>query len=191
MATLEETTKVMAYLIALWPREPIEDPTIKAYHTVLKDIPNDALTAAAEKVAADATFFPRAAELRQAAFNLMQGDDLPLAIEAWQQVATTWTGRKVEFHALTQATVRRMGGMRRLGQTQEKELPFVRAQFIKTFEALRAREVEDRRMLPAVRAYKELAAENRAQDEIKRLAAMMAGNNGNQIAAGRVDTPGG
>jgi len=175
MATLEDVTKVMAFLAALWPREEIGPPTIKAYYTVLKDLPGDAVQAAAEQCAGSATFFPKAAEIRTAAFDLIQGDDLPLAMEGWEQVTRYWGGQTVEFHSLTCDTINRMGGMRRLGQTLDKDLPFVRAQFIKTFETLRNREVEDRRMLPAVRDYKQIAAETRAHDEIKRLAARMAG----------------
>jgi hypothetical protein len=176
MASLEEVTKVMTFLAALWPRERVTKATIKAYAKVLEDLPADALMAAAEKMAGESTFFPKAAELRQAAFQLIQGDELPLAMEGWEQVTRVWSGQSVEFHRLTKAAVRRMGGMSRLGQTRDKDLPFVRAQFIKTFEGLREREIEDRRQLPAVRRYKELEAERRTEIEIKRLAEKMAGN---------------
>ena len=175
MATLEDVTKVMTFLAALWPNQRLSPATIKAYHTVLGDLPHDSLGAAAEKLAAESTFFPKAAELRQAAFELMEGTELPMAMEAWHQITRRWSGQSVEFHWLTEATVQRMGGLKRLGQTTNKDLPFVRAQFIKTFETLRQREVEDRRMLPAVKQYRKLADQNRTQAEIKRLAAKMAG----------------
>ena len=146
MATLEDVTKVMTFLAALWPRERVTKATIKAYHKVLEDLPADALLSAAEELGGNSTFFPKAAELRQHAFDLLQGDELPLAMEGWHQVTRVWSGQRVEFHQLTQATVTKMGGMRRLGQTTDKDLPYVRAQFIKTFETLREREVQDRRM---------------------------------------------
>lgn len=176
MATIEDVTKVMVFLSALWPREEIGTPTYKAYHRILEDVPADALTAAAEKLGASATFFPKAAELRNTAFELIQGDELPLAMEGWHQIEQHWGGRSVEFHALTVSTIQRMGGLRKLGGTMDKDLPFVRAQFIKTFETLRNREIEDRRMLPAVREYKQLAAENHAYDQIKKLASGMMGH---------------
>ena len=165
MATLEQTTRVMMYLSALWPREPVTEPTIKAYHTILKDLDGEALTAAAEKVAADATFFPKAAELRKAAFDLIQGDELPTATEGWRQL----TKGSEELHELTRKALDVMGGRNAYRQLLIKDVSYFRASFIKTFEAYRNREMEDRRQLPAVAKYKELQA-GKVSDEIKKLA---------------------
>jgi hypothetical protein len=165
MADLKEVAQVMAFLAALYPRYQLTEPTIKAYASILADIPADALTAAAEKLGAESTFFPAAAELRQMAYDLSQGDDLPLAIQGWQQLMDHWSGRRIEFHRLTTETINAMGGLRRLGNTHDDDMPFVRAQFIKTFETLRNRVVEDRRQLPSVKEYKRLQA-SRAMDEL-------------------------
>ena len=174
MATLEEVTKVMAFLAALWPRESITMPTIKAYAMILKDVPADAVAAAAEAIGSEASpFFPKAGEIRQRAFELTDGDDLPLAMEGWQQLADKWRGRYVEFWPLTERTIQAMGGMRRLGTTTEKDLPFIRAQFIKTFETFRNRAVEDRRMLPVVKEFKQLQA-GKVDDALKQLARKLA-----------------
>ena len=62
MATLEDTTKTCAFLAALYPRFNLTAATIKAYHVILADVPADALTAAAEKLGGEATFFPAPAE---------------------------------------------------------------------------------------------------------------------------------
>ena len=83
---------------------------------------------------------------------------MPLAMQGWQQLMDKWSGCYVEFHELTLATIRAMGGLRRLGNTTEDDMPFVRAQFLKSFEALRNREIADRRQLPSVQNYKQIQA---------------------------------
>ena len=169
MASLEEVTKIIAFLSALWPREPVTTATVKAYAVILADVPGEAVTAAAEALGSEATFFPKAAEIRQRAFLLIQGDDLPLAMEGWQQLVDKWGGRYVEFWPLTEQTIRAMGGLRRLGNTTEKDLPFIRAQFIKSFETFRNRQIEDRRMLPSVKEFKQVQA-GRVDEAMKKLA---------------------
>ncbi len=168
MSTLEEVTKSLMFLSAVWPKFPLTGATIKAYHTILGDLPADALAAAAEQLSADSTFFPAAAELRKMAFELMEGDDLPLAVEGWKQLLDNWDGRYVEFFPLTEKTVKAMGGHQRLGQTTNRELPFIRNQFISIFDTYRARAKEDRRQLPAVKEYKKLQA-GRIDDHIRML----------------------
>ena len=54
-----------------------------AYHAVLYDLPGDLLERAALHIAATATFFPSAGELRRAACDLLDlGHDVPLAQDA-------------------------------------------------------------------------------------------------------------
>ncbi len=169
MSTLEDVTKSVMFLSAIWPRVPLSAATIKAYHTVLGDLPADALASAAEQLGADSTWFPAAAEIRKMAFDLMHGDNLPVASEGWNQLLDHWDGRYIEFHPLTAKTIKRLGGLKHLGMTTDHELPFVRNQFVKAFEIFREREVTDRRQLPAVREFKTLQA-GRVDEEIKRLA---------------------
>ena len=168
MSTLEDVTKSLMFLSAIWPKFPLSAATIKAYHTVLGDLPADAIASAAEQLSADATFFPAASELRKLAFDLTQGDDLPLAVEGWKQLLDNWDGRYVEFFPLTDKTVKAMGGLQRLGQTTNKELPFLRLSFIKTFDIYRARAKEDRRLLPSVKEFKKLQA-GKIDDHIRML----------------------
>ena len=158
MATLEDVMKALAFLAAAYPRFTLTKATIKAYHTILEDLPADALMSAAKQLGAHSTFFPAASEIRKLAFDLTQGDDLPLAVEGWKQLLDNWHGRYVEFFPLTEKTIRTMGGMRHLGQTTDRELPFLRNQFIRTFDIYRARAKEDRRLLPSVKEYKKLQA---------------------------------
>ena len=169
MATLKDVTDMFIFLGSLYPRYTARKATIKAYHRVLGDIPTDALVAATEQLGADSTFFPAAAEIRKLAFKLMQGDNLPVAIEGWNQLLDHWNGRYVEFHPLTQKTIKTMGGLRHLGLTTNDQLPFVRNQFVKAFDTFREREVIDRRQLPAVREFKTLQA-GKVDEQIKRLA---------------------
>ncbi len=169
MATLKDVTDMFIFLGALYPRYIARKATIKAYHRILADLPVEALSAATEQIGADSTFFPAAAELRKLAFKLMQGDNLPVAIEGWNQLLDHWNGRYIEFHPLTEKTIKTMGGLKHLGMTTNHDLPFVRNQFVKAFEIFREREVTDRRQLPAVREFKTLQA-GRVDEEIKRLA---------------------
>jgi hypothetical protein len=135
----------------------------------LGDLDAEVLKQAAVKLGSENTFFPKAAELRKASFDLLEGDDLPLPMEGWRQLEKTWQCGYVEFHALTEKTIQAMGGLRKLGQTQDKQLPFVRAQFLSTFETYRNREITDRRQLPSVKEYKQLQA-GRIGDAFKKLA---------------------
>ena len=186
MATLRDTTKVMAYLVSLYPRFQLPAATIKAYHTILKDLPAEAMTSAAEKLAADSKWFPAASEIRQTAFDLMQGDELPLAIEGWAQLQKSFQGGSTEYHPLTLKTISALGGRRKLGMTTDSELPFLRAQFIKTYDTYRNREVEDRRQLPSVTEYKRLQANN-IGEQFKQLADRLNPNKGDDPNLGELD----
>lgn len=168
MSTLEDVTKSLMFLSAIWPKFPLSAATIKAYHTVLEDLPADALSSAAEQLGADSTFFPAASELRKLAFDLSQGDDMPLAVEGWKQLLDNWDGHYVEFFPLTEKTVKAMGGLKRLGQTTDRDLPFVRNQFISIFDTYRARTKKHRRLLPSVKEFKKLQA-GKIDDHIRML----------------------
>jgi hypothetical protein len=80
----------------------------------------------------------------------------------------------VEFHPLTLATIQAVGGLRRLGNTTANDMPFVRAQLVKTFETLLQREVKDRCRLPSVREYKQLQASQAVPQLAARLKAAKA-----------------
>ena len=177
MATFKEWTKTFAYLLTLYPSQAakMSAATGKAYYSVLQDLTDDAIRAAATKLGAESKWFPAAAEIRQAAFELMQGDGLPLAIEGWHQLQKSFQGGSVEYDPLTLKTINTLGGRRKLGMTTDNDLPFLRAQFIKTFETFRNREIEDRRQLPSVREYKQLQAQN-IDGAFKQLAEKLSAN---------------
>jgi len=169
MATVEEVTKAMAYLSALYPRYRLHKATVKAYYSVLSDLPGEAIVSAAEQLGADSEWFPAAAKIRKLAFKLMQGDEQPMAIEGWKQLQDHWNGKYVEFHSLTQKTIDTMGGLKHLGMTTNKQLPFVKNQFVKVFDALKEREEEQRQLLPSTKEFKALQA-GKVDDRIKKLA---------------------
>jgi hypothetical protein len=155
--------KVLAFLGALYPKFELTQPTIKAYLTILRDIPLELLEKAALDLGSRATFFPSAAELRQAAFDLQDGaNGVPSAGEAWGQVCAVWRGRnKEELPAIIHRAVEAMGGWRQLGLSENQMAD--RAHFLKVYEVLLERQRSDMRMLPQVQNYvAQLAAGNSA-----------------------------
>lgn len=87
MATKSEITQILAILGATYPRFTLTTEVIAAYVMFLKDIPADALKAAALRCAASLDFFPSVHELRQAvADNWRKAQRIPSALEAWQEV---------------------------------------------------------------------------------------------------------
>lgn len=147
----EEVVRVLAFLASLYPRFELTKPTIRAYVQILEDIPAETLRAAAKELGSTSTFFPAAAELRQAAFNLMeQAQGIPSAYEAWEQVLGQFQGRRQELHPLALKAINQIGGLTRFGQSQVDQEASWRARFVSAYEALVDRERTRARRLPSV-----------------------------------------
>jgi hypothetical protein len=90
MATKEEITKILMTLLASFPAfqpkvraEEMRD----AYHAILGDLEAERLMKAAVHLCSTQRFFPAAAELRAAYFELAErASDVPSAQDAWAEV---------------------------------------------------------------------------------------------------------
>lgn len=103
MATELEVTKVLAYMSVYYPafvfRESTEyaPGTAKAYSMELKEVPYDALNAAARLLVTECKFFPSLSELRGRAFDIMLvKKNLPSAFEAWENLLSMQSGEPIK-----------------------------------------------------------------------------------------------
>lgn len=146
--------QVLAFLAALYPRFELTKATIQAYTEVLEDIPPDMLRAAAKDLGSRSTFFPAAAELRRAAFDLAErAQGLPSAYEAWQQIKSQVGGRALEMHPLALEAINALGGLASFRQSDISVEASWRARFIDAYDILAQRQRRERETLPQIAAY--------------------------------------
>ena len=157
MPNLEQTAKILGGLAILYPRFNLTRETIHAYHRILGDLPVDLLDAAALEIGRNNTFFPAAAELRKAAFNLTRVADGTLnAQDAWAMVKKAFGaightgGMPDHFPPIVKKAVEGIGGWRSLCMSENDMSD--RARFVESFNAYSAREQNMTEMLPQVRA---------------------------------------
>ncbi len=163
MAEYEQVAKLMAIMAANYSNYRLTKEAITLYARVLQDIPGDVLEAAALDICSKpGAFFPSAGDWRSAALDITQHKSgIPLAIEAWEE-AKREVGRCGEYwryqegkrlpqysHPLIEDTVTAIGYRNILEPDNEEVL---RAQFLKAYDALRGRMVEQSRMLPEVKS---------------------------------------
>jgi hypothetical protein len=150
----KRVTRALSFLAALYPNFKLTSATIKAYTKILGDLDGALLEAAAADAGSRSTFFPSAAELRRAAFDLVeQAQEAPSAYEAWQQVQSQFRGRCLELHPMARKAIDSLGGLRAFGQSQLEEEPSWRARFIQAYDILAARERRQREHLPEIATY--------------------------------------
>jgi hypothetical protein len=176
MSNQQAIIEALAFLGALYPRFELTEPTIKAYTQILADVPPDLLHAAAKELGSRNTFFPAAAELRRAAFDLVErSQDMPSAYEAWRQIKARFGGRSADdVHPLAMKAIDSLGGLRAFGQSQIDDEPTWRARFIMAYDILAKREREQVTMLPEVKAYVDSLP---AVQEMKQLTEKLSTNN--------------
>lgn len=155
MTTLAEVARILGGLAVLYPRYTLTEATITAYHRILEDLPVELLDAAAAHLGAESTFFPAAAELRKAAFALLeQAQAVPSAWDAWEEVMKSFGPcgryRAPQWrHPLIGRAVDAIGGY--VALCDSTNTPADRARFIQAYEALLRRAQDELRMLPRVR----------------------------------------
>lgn len=84
--TKSEAVEIVAILSAAFPSTKLQDNTADVYARCLTDIPVEVARAATAQVLTGAEFFPTIAALRKAALDLMPGQRVPSAAEAWNEV---------------------------------------------------------------------------------------------------------
>jgi hypothetical protein len=158
--TKAEFLVIMAFLEAGCGKG-IGEAAVEVYYQLLQDLPAAAFKAAAIQALAESQYptFPPVGVLRRIAVELCS-DNVPLPVEAWGQVRSAivrygyngWLRAKKELHPLA-ATAAECIGWRSLCDSTEPEIS--RAQFVKAYESLAAR---DRRLVlmpPAVKRISE------------------------------------
>lgn len=177
----QEIFKTLAFLAALYPKFELEKQTVQAYTEILADIPAETLRAAAKELGSSATFFPAAAELRQAAFDLMeQAQGIPSAYEAWEQVLRQFQGRRQELHPLALRAINQIGGLGAFGASQIDQEASWRARFVSAYEALVDQERTQARRLPDVAETVKRLEDGRVRGQIQEVAGRLraGGENG-------------
>ena len=151
----QEFGKIMVYLASLYPRFELTEATIEAYHDILHDIDTELLKAAARHLGATGTFFPAAAEIRKAAFEIQANAiGVPSAAEAWGEVMReirrigSYGSPEFSSELITKA-VHGLGGWRMLCLSENNVAD--RAHFLKIYDAYLQRYQQDAAMLPEIR----------------------------------------
>ena len=87
MATEIEILRLLKILGDVYPSFQLSSSAIKVYVRLLDDIPGSVLEQSALDHISRSTFFPSIAELRSAAFNIIDATDpVPNEYEAWSEV---------------------------------------------------------------------------------------------------------
>lgn len=152
----------MKLLSATWPDRSPSSQTLAAYWMALSDLSDDVWLQAVGRVLKTSKFFPAPAELRSAATEVLTSHGmLPDEPEpAWAAVlgmARRWSPYQptVEFEDQAIArTVKELGGIGRIALADDRELPFLRKDFLARYAVYRQRAIDTSRdvfgrMLPA------------------------------------------
>jgi hypothetical protein len=158
MATTNEVHRVWAVLLSAypsWEKESSEEKlarTLTVYERLLRDIPGEALEAAALQLIAESKFFPTVAELRAKALSLL-GPTFPSPMEAWGEVkrAISRHGRYQVPEFDNPITAKVVQGMGWLSLCDSENEAADRARFMQAYDTLCRREQEDALLLPEVR----------------------------------------
>ena len=87
MATEIDILRVIKLLGDVYPSYKLSSSAIEVYVRLLEDIPSQILELSALDHISHSTFFPSIAELRSAAFSIIEAaDPIPTAYEAWSEV---------------------------------------------------------------------------------------------------------
>lgn len=145
MADVREVGEILTFLAALYPRFGLAATTIRAYAAVLEDVPAELLKQAAIRVGGRCTFFPAAAELRNAAFDLLErAEGIPSAMEAWGEMCrmqkddSRWRlpGPEDWSHPRVYEALQQIGGYENL---KEAHFAADRARFLQAYNDLAQR----------------------------------------------------
>lgn len=155
MASRNMISKMLVILRANWPTYELTPETPRVYEEFLADIPDDLLELAVKDCVARLTYFPRIAELREAAHAILEDRlGIPTATEAWGAVANAVRygrpERRPDFSPEIRRAIDAVGGWYHLCTSDTFAAD--RARFLDAYREIVQREREERRQLPEVRA---------------------------------------
>jgi disulfide oxidoreductase YuzD len=159
-------------LIAKWvglfsisfPSFEIKEGLIELYCKMLADIPDDILNISAQKCLAECKFFPTIADIRdQSKLILNKKIGIKTPAEAWEEVVdAVKDGGNYSPHEwsldIVERAMKAVGGMYFICAECNPEI--TRAQFMKIYESLMHRKIEDENMLPSEKKYLGIEDEN-------------------------------
>lgn len=177
--TRQEADRVIDRLASNWPKEPLPAATRATYLLAIADLDYGLAQAATLQAIATRTFFPRPAELRQIAAELVQSaDGRPSAEEAWDEfyAAARRFGyyQQPEWSHSAVAAAAKTIGYRQYCLSDESETTIWRAQFLRAYQAQAERATRQMQMLPQVRQL----VESLRMDRPAEPAAITAGGEG-------------
>lgn len=153
--TIGETAKLLAVLAASYPKFEVDDLKVQVWHEMLGDLDYSVASLAVKKLIMQNTFPPAIAEVRKVAAELMNRGQVTGA-EAWGEVikAIRSFGYYREEEALasmspTTAKVVRHMGWREICLSDEPSV--IRGQFLKMYEQVSNREMEEQQLPPEIR----------------------------------------
>lgn len=150
----------MARLDVAYPhhfkREGIDaDFALQVYHEILDDVDDNLLIAATlQWLSTKRPFHPAPGELRDLALSIVKRNE-PSADEAWIEVIDSM--RKIGSYRLPEWSSARIErtvkafGWKELCATDNEQIPFVRSQFLRFYQAQSDREHDAQLMLPEVK----------------------------------------
>lgn len=135
--TLAETYALFAIMKAVHPNHPTPDETVQVYAELLADIAFADAKAAVKHLLKTSSFFPKPAEIIEAAKSAATG--LPSGADAWAEVErsmnkTGYYGRPTWSHSAIQATIRALGGWQELCRADVEQ---VKRRFLPAYRELR------------------------------------------------------
>jgi len=167
MAEAREVATLLRPLLATWPEEPFPSDRVAVYAAALADLDADLLRAAIAHCIATLRFFPKPAEIRSAAFELVKtAEGVPDTSTAWGEVMSEISrvgsyGLPRFSHPAIERAVRLTGGWQRICLSET--LASDRARFIEFYGQVIDKADRETRMLPTVRQHvAQLAANLRA-----------------------------
>ena len=159
--TKGEVAKILAVLAAAYPKFEVDDLKVQVWHEMLGDLDYAVANMAVKKLIMQNTFPPAIAEVRKAAAELTNPENLTSS-EAWGEVTSAIRnyGYYREEEALasmspTTAQLVRYMGWREICMSED--IGVIRGQFLRMYEQIATREQEKQLLPPAM------------QDEIKQL----------------------
>jgi hypothetical protein len=156
MATEIETLRVLKILGDVYPSFELSSAAIEVYVRLLADIPGPVLEQSALDHISHSTFFPSIAELRSAAFGIIEAaDPVPTDYEAWSEVQAEihrvgyYNVPKFD-HPLTSQVVEQLG-WRYLCLSENPVAD--RAHFVQAYQVLAERQRRSVNRLPVVNEF--------------------------------------
>jgi len=145
--TKGEVAKILAVLAAAYPKFEVDDLKVQVWHEMLGDLDYAVANMAVKKLIMQNTFPPAIAEVRKAAAELTNPENLTSS-EAWGEVTSAIRnygyyreGEALASMSLTTAQVVRYMGWREICMSED--IGVIRGQFLRMYEAYAAKERQD------------------------------------------------